>query len=137
MIPRAAQDQRPPVRRMWVAFESRGRRWVLPAGAVDSVSEPTSITPLPTADRRRLGVFLHRGRVVAVISDDDRLDTQELKHCVVLKEEGFAIPVDRLLGLEMRLDDEIPDGFERFDRASLIGAPFADLEASVVAEVSR
>ena len=136
MIPRAARNERPPVRRMWVAFESQGRRWVLPAGDVDSVSEPTSITPLPTADHRRLGVFLHRGRVVAVISVDGRTDRQQLTHCVVLKDEGFAIPVDRLLGLEMRLDDEIPEGFELFDRASVGGLPMAPARAPMAAEAS-
>ena len=81
------------------------------------MSEPTSITPLPTADPRRAGVFLHRGRVVAAISLDGRFDPRQLTHCVVLRSEGYAITVDRLLGLEMRLDDEIPDGFEVFDRA--------------------
>lgn len=119
MIPRAARNQRPPVRRMYVAFALGGRRWVLPADAVDSVAEPTAITPLPTADPRRVGVFLHRDRAVAAVSPGGDFDLRRPAHCVVLREEGYGLLVDELLGLQVKLDDELPEGFELFDRASL------------------
>ncbi len=122
MIPRATRGQAAPTRRRYVAFVLDGRRLVLPAEDVDSVAEPASIIPLPTADPRRLGVFLHRAQLVAAVSSGAHVDQRRPTHCVVLREEGFAIPVDELVGLEVGHDDQIPEGFELFDRASFTQA---------------
>lgn len=120
MLPRDFRPQRPR-RKMYVAFALAGRRWVLPTEDVDSVAEPPAILPLPTADRRRLGVFAHRGRVVAAVSGGGGEDRRS-GHCVVLREEGFAVLVDELIGLEVVHDERLPEGFELFDRGSLARA---------------
>lgn len=107
---------------MYLAFALEGKRWVLPAKAVDSVAEPSMITPLPTTDPRRLGVFAHRGRVVAVVSNARAGKGRHSGHCVLLREEGFAVLVDELIGLQVTHDDRSPEGFEVFDRGALARA---------------
>lgn len=124
-----------------MAFVLGGRRWVLPTEEVDSVAEPPTITPLPTADPRRLGVFVHRGLVVAAVSATGAGEGRRSGHCVVLREEGFALLVDELIGLEVTSETGVPEGFEVFDRralAQVLADPaLPDESVQVALETSR
>lgn len=139
VLPRNTRPQ-PPERTIFVAFALEGRRWALPGAEVDSVAELPAIAPLPTADPRRLGVFAHRGRVVAAVSTTGTGEAGSSGSYVVLREEGFAVRVDELLGLEVTYDGQIPEGFELFDRGALVRALAATDPASAdrqPAEVGR
>lgn len=117
MLPRQIRAPRPR-RRMYVAFAVAGGRFVLPAEEVSAVGELRAVTRLPTADPRRLGIVVHRGRAVALVAASEAAvdaGAPAAGHYLLFRHEEFAIPVDELLGLQVEHGDRLPEGFERFD----------------------
>jgi chemotaxis signal transduction protein len=110
---------------MYVAFLAAGRRWVLPAAEVAAVGDLPPVTRLPTRDPGRLGLAVHRGRVVALLAADGAsaeggtdggaglAAAGAARHLVVLRAggESVALAAEELLGLKVEYGEVIPEGF--------------------------
>lgn len=116
MLPRRARPLAPR-RRAYVAFVAAGRRWVLPAEQIAAVGALGAVTRLPTADACRLGLTLHRGRVVALVApaafNGAGPASGRGRHLVVLRAGGGCVgfAAEELLGLRVEYGDAVPEGF--------------------------
>lgn len=120
MLPRAVRKSGPR-RRFYVAFAVGGRRRALPTEAVAAVGVLGPVTRLPTADPRRRGVFVHQGRVVALVALDEGGPAAVPGHFVLPRagDGSVAFPVDELIGLRTTYDGSVPAGLELLDPAEL------------------
>lgn len=120
MLPRQIRKPRL-ARRMYVAFAVGGRSYVLPTEGVVAVGEVDRVLRLPTADPQRLGVVVHRGRVVALLAASPHEVRSAPRNYLLLPGEGeeIALGVGELIGLKVAYGEDLPDGFELFDRLAV------------------
>jgi hypothetical protein len=104
---------------MYVAFSVAGEARILPAAAVAAVTELGELAALPTADRRRLGLTVHQGTVVAIVApgfEDGEGRRSPLpatpSHLLVLRRGGgtVGLAVDGPIGLRVAYGDALPEG---------------------------
>jgi CheW-like domain len=118
MLPRPARPA-PPRRRMYIAFAAGGHCWALPAEAAAGVGELGPVTRLPTAESRLLGLFVHQGRIVALLAAPGNGNGSQAAaaagapgHFLLLRAGGgtAALAVDELIGLRPAADGGVPEG---------------------------
>lgn len=131
MLPRRTRRQPAEPVSTFVVFTVGDRRFALPTGRVEAVSEIPGYTPLPAAGRPEvLGLVAHRGRAVALVDLDRCLGTPgaagraeaPASLCVVVAHAGrrLGFPVDELEGLARVSGTDLPPECETFDPAEAI-----------------
>lgn len=115
MLPRP-QPPPAPDRRLYLGFAAAGRRWALPADAVESVGEVSRLTRLPTGDPARLGLVVHRGEILCLRSLGPSA-AEPPRYLIALRrsERRIALAADELVGLQYGYDGRPPTDFELLD----------------------